>query len=288
MLPGVAKTHVLLSLRVRVPIATVVSIERLSRRQQSLGHLPLLGSNPSRCLLHTSSQLTMETVLEATLNGTKSSPPLHPYYPLEVEIAGYIANEYSVIQLLLAFGSGCAVILSVTYVAAKRIRSQIPTSELLTLMWFVLSKLGRYLQCFPANPVQADASTSSLKVQPQAAPTYIDLQPDPRPGYYAYNFKAMGGRQDLFGQLWKEYAYSDSRYLTQNAFVMCMESITAVRWTALHQRTCMLTKTLVTDLLGPSILHRGAHDHHGAPIETSAASDRFARPAIRRCSVLCH
>ncbi|EON62162.1 hypothetical protein W97_01381 [Coniosporium apollinis CBS 100218] len=138
----------------------------------------------------------METVLEATLNGTKSSPPLHPYYPLEVEIAGYIANEYSVIQLLLAFGSGCAAILSVTYVAAKRIRSQIPTSELLTLMWFVLSGCIHF---------------------------FFE-------GYYAYNFKAMGGRQDLFGQLWKEYAYSDSRYLTQNAFVMCMESITAICW----------------------------------------------------------
>lgn len=207
----------------------------------------------------------METVLEATLNGTKLSPPLHPYYPLEVEIAGYIANEYSVIQLLLAFGTGCAAILFVTYIAAKRIRSQIPTSELLILMWFVLSKLGRCLQCFPANPVQADASTSSSKVYSQPAPNYTEVRPDTQPGYYAYNFRAMGGRQDLFGQLWKEYAYSDSRYLTQNAFVMCMESITAVRWPALHKRTCMLTETPMTDLLGPSILDRCAHDHHGAP-----------------------
>lgn len=38
----------------------------------------------------------------------------------------------------------------------------------------------------------------------------------------------MGELQTLFGQLWKEYALSDSRYLTQNAFVLCMESITAV------------------------------------------------------------
>ena len=38
----------------------------------------------------------------------------------------------------------------------------------------------------------------------------------------------MGRMQDLFGQLWKEYSLSDSRYLTQNAFVLCMESITAV------------------------------------------------------------
>jgi len=47
-------------------------------------------------------------------------------------------------------------------------------------------------------------------------------------GYYALNQARMGELQSLFGQLWKEYALSDSRYLTQNAFVLCMESITAV------------------------------------------------------------
>lgn len=40
----------------------------------------------------------------------------------------------------------------------------------------------------------------------------------------------MGPRQDIFGQLWKEYAKSDSRYLTQDPFVLCMESITAIFW----------------------------------------------------------
>lgn len=39
----------------------------------------------------------------------------------------------------------------------------------------------------------------------------------------------MGGMQDLFGQLWKEYSLSDSRYLTSDPFVLCMETITAVR-----------------------------------------------------------
>jgi cholestenol delta-isomerase len=48
-------------------------------------------------------------------------------------------------------------------------------------------------------------------------------------GYFAYNFRRMGGMQDIFGQLWKEYSLSDSRYLTQDAFVLCMETITAVR-----------------------------------------------------------
>lgn len=40
----------------------------------------------------------------------------------------------------------------------------------------------------------------------------------------------MAGRSDLFGQLWKEYSLSDSRYMTQDAFVVCMETVTAFLW----------------------------------------------------------
>jgi cholestenol delta-isomerase len=35
--------------------------------------------------------------------------------------------------------------------------------------------------------------------------------------------------QDFFGQLWKEYALSDSRYMTSDPLVLCMESWTVVR-----------------------------------------------------------
>lgn len=45
-----------------------------------------------------------------------------------------------------------------------------------------------------------------------------------------FNHASMGSKQDLFGQLWKEYALSDSRYLTSDSFTVCMECITAVLW----------------------------------------------------------
>ena len=48
-------------------------------------------------------------------------------------------------------------------------------------------------------------------------------------GYFAFNHANMPGKQDLFGQLWKEYSFSDSRYLTSDPFVLCMETVTAVR-----------------------------------------------------------
>lgn len=49
-------------------------------------------------------------------------------------------------------------------------------------------------------------------------------------GYFAFNFYHMGSRLSLFGQLWKEYALSDSRYLLQDPFTTSMEFITAVVW----------------------------------------------------------
>lgn len=48
-------------------------------------------------------------------------------------------------------------------------------------------------------------------------------------GYFSYNHANMPGKQDFFGQLWKEYSFSDSRYLTSDPFVLCMETVTAVR-----------------------------------------------------------
>lgn len=40
----------------------------------------------------------------------------------------------------------------------------------------------------------------------------------------------MGAAQDPLGQLWKEYALSDSRYMTSDTLVLCMETITVVSW----------------------------------------------------------
>lgn len=49
-------------------------------------------------------------------------------------------------------------------------------------------------------------------------------------GYFSYNAFDMASKTDIFGQLWKEYALSDSRYMTQDAFTVCMETVTAVFW----------------------------------------------------------
>lgn len=133
----------------------------------------------------------METVKETI----KDTFVKHPYFPAESPIVGYLANEYNTLELVSLFAAGCAVIFACTYVTVKRVRSSLPFSDLVVILWFTLCG-------------------------------FIHLFFE---GYYAYNFRTIGGHQDLFGQLWKEYSLSDSRYLTaDSAFVLCMESITAV------------------------------------------------------------
>jgi len=73
-------------------------------------------------------------------NSSTTTNPTHPYYPLEIEIVGYLANDYSVPQLLGIFAAGCAAILGFTHVVAKARNPGLPKGEILRIMWFVLCK----------------------------------------------------------------------------------------------------------------------------------------------------
>ncbi|EXJ92690.1 hypothetical protein A1O3_01242 [Capronia epimyces CBS 606.96] len=134
-----------------------------------------------------------------------SSPPpvplpeikaLHPYFPIETEIVNFIANDMDLFQLLATFGACCVVVLSAGWLIASRVSPRLKTGDKLAVLWFCL--------------------TGAIHL-------FFE-------GYFAYNHTRMGSAQDLFGQLWKEYALSDSRYLTSDPFVLCMETITALLW----------------------------------------------------------
>jgi len=80
----------------------------------------------------------MSSPMEMVRNASKIA--VHPYYPLEVEIAGYLANDQGVVSLLAQFFGGCAVLFFATYLVVKRFHPNLPKSELITVMWFVLSE----------------------------------------------------------------------------------------------------------------------------------------------------
>ncbi|KAL5343577.1 3-beta-hydroxysteroid-Delta(8),Delta(7)-isomerase [Aspergillus crustosus] len=121
---------------------------------------------------------------------------LHSYYPVGVIIPNYVLNEWTTLTLVSIFAIACIAIFAITSSIATNVNPRIRKTELSTALWFAL----------------CGAIHSILE------------------GYYALNFATLAGEQTLLAQLWKEYSMSDSRYLTSNSFVMCMETITAVCW----------------------------------------------------------
>ncbi|KAI1807990.1 EBP-domain-containing protein [Daldinia bambusicola] len=119
--------------------------------------------------------------------------PSHPYYPLGVTIPGYAPNEASV-PVLLASLSGMLVFALVGASAlAYRVNPRLTKTNLIRFCWFVLCGC---LHCFFE-------------------------------GYFIFNHATVASSQNVFAQLWKEYALSDSRYLRSDFFMLSVESITA-------------------------------------------------------------
>ncbi|KAI1816771.1 3-beta-hydroxysteroid-Delta(8),Delta(7)-isomerase [Poronia punctata] len=122
--------------------------------------------------------------------------PVHPYYPLGVEIPGYVAKVLSTQEILAIFSVTCTAILLPTWLYFRHARRDVSTGDALTAIWFVLCGF-----------------------------IHLGLE-----GYFAFNAHSLASRSTILAQLWKEYSFSDSRYLTADTFVVCMESITAAFW----------------------------------------------------------
>lgn len=173
-----------------------------------------------------SSFFAMDTL--SSINATKIP---HPFYPIEAEIVGYLANEWSVPTLLGVFAAGWAIILGITSLLVKRHNPSLPSREKAAILWFVLCKFHQFVRSLVVDAKNFDQlalSTYSSKVGTTARYTTFRTSSLTEAGYFSLNHTRMGGAQDLFGQLWKEYSLSDSRYLTSDPFVLCMETVTAV------------------------------------------------------------
>ncbi|KAH7071581.1 hypothetical protein FB567DRAFT_597981, partial [Paraphoma chrysanthemicola] len=69
-------------------------------------------------------------------NFTLEPGQYHPYYPIEAQIAGYLANKWNTFELVSMFSALCAGIFGITYVLVKRIRPNLSNGDLSTIMWF--------------------------------------------------------------------------------------------------------------------------------------------------------
>ncbi|OAQ98002.1 hypothetical protein LLEC1_05697 [Akanthomyces lecanii] len=141
----------------------------------------------------------------------------HSYYPPSVAIDGYVANTLSTVQILGIFASTLASVLLPCFLLIRRARQSLSTAETASALWFVLCgviHLGlEGMFCF----LFLHVSHHRL----------FDILPF---CHYARHEHHIGASSHVLSQLWKEYALSDSRYLTRNSFMVCMEAITAACW----------------------------------------------------------
>ncbi|KAK3290417.1 Emopamil-binding protein [Chaetomium fimeti] len=129
-------------------------------------------------------------------NYSDTSMANHPYYPLDLELPGFVPSPTAVPILLAFFAAGVAFVFSATVILARTVQPGLSKGKLYTAMWFMLCG------CI-----------------------HLFFE-----GYFARHEAEMPGRIDIFGQLWKEYSKSDHRYLTRDSFIVCMETVTAVTW----------------------------------------------------------
>jgi cholestenol Delta-isomerase len=66
--------------------------------------------------------------------------PPHPFYPPELNLVGYIANEWSMTKLLTVFFGSVGAYLSTTFLIVRSFNPKLNGRDLGTVVWFVLSR----------------------------------------------------------------------------------------------------------------------------------------------------
>ena len=127
---------------------------------------------------------------------TTSSPPAHPYFPADAVIVDYTPNTLSVTTLLEVFGTVAASIPGAAYLGLLNFAPSLKHGDRLTVLWFILCG------CL-----------------------HVFFE-----GYFVLNHARMSQANNIVSQLWKEYALSDSRYMSSDPIVLCMETLTVVCW----------------------------------------------------------
>ncbi|KAF4624860.1 hypothetical protein G7Y89_g13309 [Cudoniella acicularis] len=132
----------------------------------------------------------------------------HPYFPEGLLLSGgiYVPNTFGAISLVIAFAGGCFFILGTALIVANWVNPNLKTSDRGLILWFTLCGM-----------------------------IHLFFE-----GYFVLNHNHMASRTDFFGELWKEYSLSDSRYLFSDPFVLCMETWTAITWGPLSFLTAVL------------------------------------------------
>ncbi|KAJ3114621.1 hypothetical protein HDU96_001875 [Phlyctochytrium bullatum] len=120
---------------------------------------------------------------------------VHPFFPVDAELPNFSPQKVPMSTILSLFFSAVALVLLASWVLSSHLK----LGTRLVFIWFVCCG-------FIHGVVE---------------------------GYFGYNHISISTQDGFFADLWKEYAKSDSRYMTKDPFVCVMESMTAALWSPL-------------------------------------------------------
>ncbi len=69
----------------------------------------------------------------------------NPYYPLGVDVVGYLVNEWSVLYMMTLWFSGCSVLMWAGTWILTRLRPSLRGTEKATALWFLLCESSNTL-----------------------------------------------------------------------------------------------------------------------------------------------
>lgn len=154
----------------------------------------------------------------------------HPYYPLGVDIPHYAANTLPQPVILGSLAGMLGSVMLAASTLALRLNPGLGRGQLAVFCWFVMCKSDMVPGKFRISWSCAQSTKHSKKGS--SADEHSNIPGGSLhcffEGYFVFNHATVASSQNLFAQLWKEYALSDSRYLTSDPFMLSVESITVV------------------------------------------------------------
>jgi hypothetical protein len=85
----------------------------------------------------------------AATTSTMLSENPHPFYPVGIELVGYLANTKDTVTLLGIALAGLVVICSATWAVVSRISPRLRTVDKLAILWFMSSSAPLPRNCVP-------------------------------------------------------------------------------------------------------------------------------------------
>ncbi|XP_023995606.1 3-beta-hydroxysteroid-Delta(8),Delta(7)-isomerase isoform X1 [Salvelinus sp. IW2-2015] len=126
----------------------------------------------------------------------------HPYWPRDLSIPGYVANDRSMHEILSFLFSVSGLFLLSTWVLTGRKWArdgrgqEFGVGRRLAICWFAVC-------AFIHGVIE---------------------------GWFSLYYDIIPSDQSFLSQLWKEYSKGDSRYVIADNFTVCMETVTAWFW----------------------------------------------------------